>query len=349
MQKHCATKTIFFILVAFLFSQNAKAFDRLYILIVGSSSMFPVISPAAEYFKHITNFKTPIVESNGTGSGFKLFCSGIGSKYPDMVNASRPILPSEMALCKKNNIKNISYIKIGYDGIVLANNKRAPKINLSRKELFIALAKDLVIDGKAQKNPHTTWRQIRADLPDRPIKIFGPSLSSGTRDALVELVMIPGCKAYYDNQKSSQQNTSCKAIRQDGAFIESSDNENLFIQKLIINPSAFGIFSYTFLSENLDKIQATKIDNIDPTPDLIAKQTYPVSRGFYVYLKNDHLTQIPGLSEFINVLSSDAMIGREGLLIHKGLIPLSKDEYNISRATTLLLTNKEKVVDRQKS
>jgi phosphate transport system substrate-binding protein len=322
------------LLVVFLLqTHQALAFyfkhdNRNHIRIVGSSTVYPFVSVIAETFGRNSSYRTPIVEATGTGGGFKLFCSGIGYSYPDFSNASRPIKDSEIKRCASNNIKNIFEIKIGYDGIVIANSTISKKFNLSKSQLFLALASKVPdSSGKLVDNFYKKWNEIDSSLPNLDISIYGPPPTSGTRDAFVELVMEDVCfdmkhfiKAYPD---SNMRKKICHLIRSDGKFIEAGENDNLIVQKLKSNNDALGIFGFSFLQENKDQIQAAKIDDIEPSFDSIILGSYKISRSLYMYFKGEHLDLVPGMQDFVKEIISDNTIGKDGYLLQKGLIPLS--------------------------
>jgi len=296
---------IILIILSLLFSLSAQAREQIHI--VGSSTLYPFITIAAEKFGKISG-RTPVVEATGTGGGIHLFCSGNSLHYPDIVNASRPIKPSEQALCKKHGVLNVKEIMIGYDGIVIAESVEAPDLNLSKKELFLALAKKIPKDGTLVDNYYKTWKQINPKLPNNKIEVYGPSFTSGTRDAFIELVMHEFCN-----------NSACKEIREDGNYIEMPENDNLIIHKLLNNKQALGIISFSLLNEN-SKIKAATIRNISPTKESIINEKYPLARPLFIYINNDHLKLLPSLAEFITELTSPNSLGQNGYLTQKGLL-----------------------------
>jgi phosphate transport system substrate-binding protein len=311
-----------------------KSTPRKHIQIVGSSTVYPFSTTIAETFGRENNFSTPIVEANGTGGGMKLFCSGIGYNYPDFSNASRAIKKSELKKCAKNGITDIVEIKIGYDGIVLANSVEGTKYNLSKEEIFLALAQK-VPNKKGDKlvsNNYQLWSDINPKLPKIEIKIYGPPSTSGTRDAFVELVMEEACKEFkifnkiFPNKNIKKK--KCHIIRSDDHFIEAGENDNLIIQKLRADSEALGIFGFSFLEENHRIIQAAKVNNTNPTFENIVAGKYEVSRPLFIYFKKEHLNIIPGMREFIKEITSKNTIGTDGYLLQKGLIPLTDLEYN---------------------
>lgn len=307
---------------------------RDYISIVGSSTVYPFSTTVAEHFgKANSKFKTPKVESTGTGGGLKLFCGGVGVQYPDMTNASRKIKSSEVENCAKNGVKEIVEVKIGYDGIVVASSKKTKPMPLTRTDLWLALAKEVPEPGtgKLMANPFKTWKDVNPELPAQKIEVLGPPPTSGTRDAFVELVMDEGCKdfpAIKDLAKSDDKKAkaACGAIREDGAYIEAGENDNLIVNKLVSNLNALGIFGFSFLEENLDKIQGESIDGVSPNFENIASGKYPVSRPLFFYVKKAHVAVIPGMKEYIAEFTSEKAAGNEGYLADKGLIPLPPAE-----------------------
>ena len=315
---------------AFLVQAALAQTARDYISIVGSSTVYPFSTVVAERFGRTTDFRTPKIESTGSGGGFKLFCSGAGVQYPDVTNSSRRVRPSEIDECASNGISEVVEVKIGYDGIVLANVKGAPAYELTREQIYLALAKnvpDSAADGLIP-NPHQTWADIDADLPDMRIEVLGPPPTSGTRDAFVELVMLAGCEAspVIETLAVDARDAACFTMREDGAFIEAGENDNLIVQKLEANPTALGIFGFSFLDQNRDKVQGSLIDGVAPEFDSIADGAYPVSRPLYSYVKKLHVGEIPGIEEFLAELTSEAAWGEFGYLSDRGLIPLPEAE-----------------------
>lgn len=307
---------------------------RDYISIVGSSTVYPFSTVVAEQFGKNTKFKTPKVESTGSGGGLKLFCAGVGVAHPDIANASRRIKKSEFENCNKNGVKEIIEIKIGYDGIVVANSKTASLFQLTRKDIFLALAKEVPNpDGSNTliPNPYKTWKEVNSSLPNTKIEVLGPPPTSGTRDAFVELAMEAGAKNYSwikDMKKTDKKayKKICHTIREDGAYIEAGENDNLIIQKLEANPDSVGIFGFSFLDQNADKIQGSIIDGKESTFENIASGEYPVSRPLYFYVKKEHVGVIPGIEGYLKEFSSEKAWGEEGYLADKGLIPMPKEE-----------------------
>lgn len=323
----------------------STAFARDQIRIVGSSTVFPFATTVAERFGKSTEFKTPVVESTGSGGGLKLFCSGSSDNDPDITNASRRIKPSEVKKCADNGITDIVEVKIGYDGIVLANSNKAGMLDLSLKDLFLALAKNVPDgEGKTKPNPYKTWKDVNPSLPDIKIKVMGPPPTSGTRDAFVELAMQGGCKTFdwvkaLKKQDKKAFKKLCHTIREDGAFIEAGENDNLIVQKLNANPAAFGIFGFSFLDQNADTIQGSKINGVAPEFENISDGSYPVSRSLQFYVKKDRIGKVPGIKEYLAEFTSEKAWGEEGYLADKGLIPMSGDERKDWAAKANNLTN----------
>jgi len=320
---------------------------RDYISIVGSSTVYPFTTAVAEQFGRAGQFKTPKVESTGTGGGIKLFCNGVGVQHPDIVNASRRIKQTEVDTCAKNGVKEISEIKVGYDGIVLARSKKSGPLKISRRDVYLALAKQIPDPANPQAliaNPYTTWKQVNPALPATKIEVLGPPPTSGTRDAFAELVMEAGCTTYpwiksLKEVDEGRYKRVCHSIREDGAYIEAGENDNLIVQKIEANPSALGIFGYSYLEENEDKLVGSVLESVSPTFENIASGKYPASRALYIYVKKAHLRQIPGLKEFVAEYVSDKALGAEGYLADKGLIPPSAAELPKVRTGALALNN----------
>jgi phosphate transport system substrate-binding protein len=300
---------------------------------VGSSTLYPFITAAAEQFGRDKAFKTPIVESTGTGSGFKLFCAGVDKASPDIINASRPVKDSEKALCASNGVTEVMELKIGFDGIVLGQSKTSQDFNLSKKDLQRALAAKVVLNGKLVANPYQNWSDVRPDLPVRPITVYGPPTTSGTRDAFVEMVMEGGCEKSSLPKTLSPEaiKTACETMREDGRFVEAGENDNLIIQRLEVNPDALGLFGFSFLEQNADRIKAVSIDGQQPTLDTISSGKYSVSRSLFVYVKKSHLPLVAGLKDFSAFLVSDDAVGELGVMVEKGLIPLPPVQQNLER------------------
>jgi phosphate transport system substrate-binding protein len=328
--------------IGFLLVAVSAANARDQIRIVGSSTVFPFSAAVAEEFGRTTVFKTPIVEATGSGGGLKLFCSGIGANHPDITNASRRIKASEIEKCATNGIKAVE-IRIGFDGIVFANSKKAPALDISLRQLFLALAKMVPgEDGALMANPHKLWSDIDPSLPQEKIEVLGPPPTSGTRDAFVELAIEGGCKTFpqlkvIKEQDKNRYRAICRSIREDGHYVEAGENDNLIVQKLRANPKAFGVFGYSFLDQNSATIRGSKINGFDPSFDEIAEGGYPISRSLYFYVKAAHVGVIPGIQQFVDAFLSEDAIGDYGYLSEKGLIPLMDDEREaiVKQALTL--------------
>ena len=331
--KHALLSSV--VVAAGLGSAALAQSGRDYISIVGSSTVYPFTTTVAEQFGKGGKFKTPKVESTGTGGGIKLFCDGVGAKYPDIANASRAIKPSEVDACRKAGVKDILEVQIGFDGLVLANSKKGQNFKVTRRELFLALAKTVPNPDNSQAlvpNPYKTWNQINKALPADKIEVLGPPPTSGTRDAFVELVMEAGCStfAWLNAFKSSDEpryKKACDTVREDGAYIEAGENDNLIVQKLVANPKVLGLFGYSFLEENAAQIQGSLIDGVVPTFENISSAKYPVSRPLFIYVKKAHMGVIPGITEFLAEYLSPRSMGSDGYLSDKGLVPLSAAEF----------------------
>jgi phosphate transport system substrate-binding protein len=316
-----------------LVPQAHAQLGRDYVYIVGSSTVYPLSTIVAERFGRSTGFRAPKVESTGSGGGFKLFCDGIGTEFPDINSASRRIKRSEIARCVENGVSDIVEIKIGYDGIVFAHVLDTPVVALTRKDIYLALAKETPTpDGEAlEPNPNRYWSDVRSDLPHFRIEVLGPPTTSGTRDEFVELAMEDGCRKFDSLRQLEQSNPGrfmavCRTLREDGAYVEAGENDNVIVHKLQAKPKAFGIFGFSHLDQNTDKLKAATIDEIAPTFDAIATLQYPLSRPLYFYVKKDHVPMIPGLREFLEELTSERALGEDGYLVDRGLVPLAVTE-----------------------
>lgn len=308
---------------------SAHARDQ--IQIVGSSTVFPFSTAVAEQFGQKTEFKTPVVESTGSGGGMKLFCAGVGESTPDITNASRRIKEGEFKLCTENGVTPVE-VKIGFDGIVLANAKSGVDLTITREQIFRALAKELPdADGNMVPNPNKTWADIDPSLPNIKIEVLGPPPTSGTRDAFVEIAMEGGAKkieALAALRKSDKKafERAAHSIREDGVYVEAGENDNLIIQKLEANTNAFGIFGFSFLDQNADKVKGAMVNGVAPEFENIAAGDYQISRSLYFYVKKEHVGVIPGLEGFVAEFTGESTWGQDGYLADKGLIPLPDDE-----------------------
>ena len=323
----------------------SPGFSRDQIKVVGSSTVYPFATTVAENFGRTTAFKTPVVESTGSGGGLKLFCSGLGENNPDITNASRRIKASEVENCAKNGITEIVEVKVGYDGIVLANSRKSGQMSLTLQDVFLALAKNVPDgNGGTKPNDYKTWKDVNAALSDVRIEVMGPPPTSGTRDAFVELAMEGGCKTFpfIKEMKSSNKaayKSLCHTIREDDGFVEAGENDNLIVQKLNANPDAFGIFGFSFLEQNADSVQGSMINGEAPTFENIAEGTYPVSRSLYFYAKTANIGKLPGLKEYLTEFTSERASGQEGYLTEKGLIPMNSEEHAKWKASVASLKN----------
>lgn len=307
--------------------------NREYIEVVGSSTVYPFATAVAERFGKSTQYRTPKIESTGSGGGMKLFCKGVGTAYPDVTNASRRIKPGEFQQCLSNGVTDIVEVLIGYDGIAFANSSKSERLELSLKDIYLALAKDVPNpDGRETfvANPYKTWKDVNANLPELAIEVLGPPPTSGTRDAFVELALEGGCKKY-DWVKALKKTDKpaykarCHTMREDGAYVEAGENDNLIVSKLDANPTAFGVFGFSFLEQNADKVQGSIIEGFEPTFDSIAEGDYKVSRPLYFYVKKAHIGVVPGIEGYLAEFTKNSTWGDEGYLADKGMIPLGED------------------------
>ncbi|MEO0922337.1 MAG: substrate-binding domain-containing protein [Pseudomonadota bacterium] len=318
----------------------ANARDK--IQIVGSSTVFPFSTAVAEQFGKKTSFPAPVVESTGSGGGMKLFCAGVGVGTPDVTNASRRIKDKEFKQCVENGVTPVE-VKIGFDGIVLANAKSGETFSLTRKQIFQALAKNVPVDGKMVPNPYKKWSDIDASLPNLKIEVLGPPPTSGTRDAFVEIAMRGGAKKFESLAALRKEDKKAfkaiaKDLREDGAFIEAGENDNLIVQKLEANPAALGIFGFSFLDQNADKLKGATVGGTAPEFEEIAAGNYPISRSLFFYVKKEHVGVVPGIEEYVAEFTAEGTWGDEGYLTDKGLIPLPKDDRDAGAASAKSLT-----------
>jgi phosphate transport system substrate-binding protein len=322
-----------------VFAGAAEARDQ--IRIVGSSTVYPFTTTVAEQFGKTSGMKTPVVESTGTGGGMKLFCTGVGETHPDATNASRRMKKGEFETCQKNGVKDIVEINIGFDGLTLAQSKQGPAIKLTLGQLFLALAKEVPgPDGKLVDNPYKNWSDIDKSLPSTKIEVLGPPPTSGTRDSLHELFMEKGAEqvpaiAALKKSDAKAFEKAWKTLREDGAYVEAGENDNVIVAKLEANRNAFGVFGYSFLDENLAKLRGVSLDGVPPEFDNITSGKYKGARRMYVYIKKQHVGLVPGLDKFAAEYVSPKAIGEDGYLSKKGLVTLPKAEAESVRKAVL--------------
>lgn len=306
------------------------------IKIVGSSTVFPYTQAVAEEFGKKTGQKAPVVESTGTGGGMKIFCQGIGEANPDITGASRAMKKAEFERCTANGVTDVTELLIGYDGLSIAQSKKGTPMDLTKEQIFLALSSEVPDGEKLVANPNNKWSDIDSSLPDTAITAYGPPPTSGTRDAFVELAMHEGCEEleYFKKQKGeldkgaykSLIKEKCTPMRQDGPFIEAGENDNLIVQRLEADPNAVGIFGYSFLFENQDKLSGVKIGGVVPGFDTIGDGSYGLSRPLFIYIKNPHRKVISGMNDFIAEYVSDESMGEDGYLNERGLVVLPEDQ-----------------------
>jgi len=304
---------------------SAAARDQ--IQIVGSSTVFPYTQAVAEEFANTTDFASPVVESTGSGGGMKIFCQGIGEAHPDITGASRAMKPSEWNLCQENGVEDITEVLVGYDGLSLAVSRDSQyDWALTETQIYQALAAEVPVDGEMVANPYEKWSDIDESLPPVEILAYGPPPTSGTRDAFVELAIVDGCMEIpmiaEKGEDWAEQN--CARLRSDGPFVEAGENDNLIVQRLDADKTAIGIFGYSFLYENQDKLKAVEVNGVTPSPETIADFSYDIARPLFFYIKNAHRGVIPGLKEFIGEYVSDGAMGQGGYLMERGLVPLGE-------------------------
>jgi len=303
-------------------AMSAPAMARDTISIVGSSTVYPFATVVAERFGTKTDFSTPKLESTGSGGGLKLFCQGIGTQHPDITNASRRMKTSEFELCQSNGVKDITEFRIGSDGIVIASSKEAENLDITLEQLFLALGSKVPVNGEWVANPNKNWSDVDASLPNKPIRVMGPPPTSGTRDSFNELALAAGCDELPEaTDLSKDEHASiCESVREDGAFIEAGENDNLIVQKLIGDEGMYGVFGYSFMEENSDRLQAATLNGKIPTAEAIAADDYPVARSLFFYVKKAHVGVVPGIAEYVSEFTSNAAMGQNGYLKDVGLI-----------------------------
>ncbi|QSA99185.1 substrate-binding domain-containing protein [Methylococcus sp. EFPC2] len=308
---------------------------RTYLSIVGSSSLAPFSEAVSDRITKSGKIKQPKLESTGTGGGFALFCEGVGMEHPDVVNAGRRIHAKELDACQRNGVGNVVEIKIGYDGVVLADaQKGAALTELSRKDLYLALAKQIIDPNCKDKcdtlvpNPYKTWKQVNPALPDSKIEVYGPPVSASIRDTYGDLVMGTGCAAYPQIAKQSRSEAEfkrlCYSVREDGAYIEDTDENRA--GAVLTNPNAVGLFTYTWLKRHSERLKPLSIEGVVPTDDSIVSQRYPIASGMYFYVKKAHVERVPGLPQYLAEFTGDKAWGDKGYLLAAGLIPMPKEE-----------------------
>ena len=322
-------KNIIAVLAILSFATYAQARDQ--IKIVGSSTVYPYATVVAEQFGKKGSFKTPVIESTGTGGGMKLFCAGIGINHPDITNASRAIKTKEKALCEKNGVKDIIEVVVGNDGITFSHSVKAPDADFTKEQLWRALAAKVDVDGKLVENPYKKWSDIDASLPNKKIEILIAPPTSGTRDAWNSLVMDKGCSKAAKSLFGDKAKKECVKMREDGYAVEAGENDTLIVQKLSANPDAYGFFGYSYLLANKDKIKSAAVNGVKPSLEGIQDYSYPIARPLFFYVKKAHVGVVPGLKEFLVEFTSSKAMGSRGYLTDIGLVPLASDKYKITR------------------
>lgn len=319
-------------------SAQSSAVSRDQIVVVGSSTVFPFSALVAEHFAKSGSFASPAVRTTSTGDGFRLFCAGVGPDTPDINDASRQISPAEKALCAANGVKKITEVRIGYDSLIFARSRRTAAFAVTLRQLWLAAARTVPINGRFVPNPYRSWHDIAATLPDEPIRLFGPSPGHGTRDAFVELVMQPSCVATSagSNLTPAERESACGTLRADGRWID-VENIELTLGKLASHPEAVGVLTYSYLEQFSDRIHASSIDGVAPSRASISSGTYPISRPLYIYLKDAHLASITGLADYASEFLSFCAAGASGYLSDEGLVPMPTPELLHQRAAVARL------------
>ena len=309
---------------------------RDYVWGAGSSTVFPFATRVAENFARKSGMKAPKIESLGTGGGIKIFCSGTGEGFPDIANASRPMKRSEFDSCAQHGVKDIVEIKIGFDGIVIATDREGGDYNFKLEHLYLGLSQNALVRGQLVPNPYNNWDQIGSGLPGNKILVYGPPPTSGTRDAFVELAIEAGARKFPTLEELRSNNeklfkAKVDVLRKDG-WVDAGENDNAIVQTLTKTPGALGVFGYSYLEENQDKIKGASVNGVKPTASAIADGSYPLSRSLYIYVKKGQVGVTPGLKEFIAEFTSDAATGRGGYLQERGLIPLPAGQHAANAA-----------------
>ncbi len=326
---------LFTLLIIAGFNSNSLARDQ--IKIVGSSTVYPYATVVAEKFGKQGSFKTPVIESTGTGGGMKLFCAGVGTNHPDITNASRAIKSSEKELCAKNGVTDIIEIVVGNDGISFAHSVNSPDVNFTKEQLWRALAMQVDVNGELVDNPYKNWSDIDSSLPNTKIEILIAPPTSGTRDAWNSLVMSKGCtdaaKSLF--KEAGKKSDECEKIREDGYAVEAGENDTLIVQKISSNPNAFGFFGFSYLISNKDKVKAASIEGVKPSLEGIQDYSYPVARPLFFYVKKAHIGVIPGIQEFLKEFTSKKAMRSRGYLADIGLVPLASEKYKTTRTAAV--------------
>ncbi len=339
---------VFCVLVVWVL-YGGVGFGRDYISIVGSSTVFPYTQAVAEEFALRGDYSSPVVESTGTGGGFKVFCGGVGVRYPDIAGASREMKSQEMLRCRENGVDAVTEIRLGSDGIVVAGSLAGGEMDLSLEALYLALSYELPLGegGERVKNPHETWKEVGETLedlghgtynfPERQIRVFGPPPTSGTRDAFLELAMVKGCMGLEANEgiEKDDREELCGRFRGDGLYIDSGENDNLIVQRLVGDKEALGIFGYSFLYENPDRIRAMKVRGFLPDLRTIGEGSYPIARPLYLYVKDVHRLLVPGIDDFLEEYLSEEAFSEDGYLVERGLVLPSLSERELLRSRVL--------------
>lgn len=313
-------------------SPQLVARDR--VRVAGSSTLFPFASRVAEVFGSQGRWPTPVIESVGTGGGFQLFCAGVGDATPDITDASRPMTQAEVAECARHGVGEVVGIRVGLDGMLLVNARSAPAFTLTREQLYRALARRVPRDGQLVPNPYRRWREISPELPDMPIRVYGPAPNHGTRDAFVALAIAPPCERLPEvrSLSASERLVACQALREDGAWIDVNADYAVLMRRLLADPQALGVLGFSYLDNHREKAKAARIDGVEPTPESISDWTYPLARPLFIYVKREHIGRVIGLLEFVREFVGERAAGPHGYLIEQGLMPLPDDQRKVEQA-----------------
>ena len=295
--------------------------------------MFPFAAAVAEAFAAGGQWKAPVVESVGTGNGFRLFCSGVGDATPDITDASRPMTSSEVLECARNGVGPVTGFRVGLDGMLLLGAARGAAFTLTREQIYLAVARSVPRGGALVPNPYRRWREIAASLPDLPIRIYGPAPNHGTRDAFVALALVPPCERMPEIRAlpPALRMQHCQALREDGAWIDVAQDYAVVLRRVLADPQSLGVLGFSYLQNNRGQLRAARIDGIEPNPDSIGSWTYPLARPLFIYVKQANVGHVPGLAQFVREFTSDRAVGPGGYLVERGLMPLPKGQLAVER------------------
>lgn len=331
--------------LAVIAASATAAAARDQIQIAGSSTVLPYATIVAEAFGENTDFPTPVVESGGSSAGLKKFCEGVGENTVDIANASRAIKDSEIEACKANGVTDIIEVRIGYDGIVFANNISGPDFVFTPTDWFNALSAKVVEDGKIVDNTAANWNEVNPELPDQEILAFVPGTKHGTREVFEEKVILAGCEesgakevfmAEFGDEDKAEE--ACMTLRTDGKSVDIDGDYTETLARIESDPNGIGVFGLSFYENNTAKLKVATMSGVTPSTETIASGEYPVSRPLFFYVKKQHIGEIPGLKEYTEFFVNDALAGPEGPLAQYGLVSdpeLAKTQEAVANETVM--------------